>query len=66
MPTHIGKQAVVAGAGIAGLIASRSLSDFFERVIVLESDPLRSKQHTDREPRNRGTSMAFWQAAYRY
>jgi 2-polyprenyl-6-methoxyphenol hydroxylase-like FAD-dependent oxidoreductase len=40
MPTHIGKQAVVVGAGMAGLIAARSLSDFFERVIVLENDAL--------------------------
>lgn len=40
MPTRIGKQAVVVGAGMAGLIAARSLADFFERVIVLEYDAL--------------------------
>jgi 2-polyprenyl-6-methoxyphenol hydroxylase-like FAD-dependent oxidoreductase len=40
MPTRIGKQAVVVGAGMAGLIAARSLADFFERVIVLENDEL--------------------------
>jgi choline dehydrogenase-like flavoprotein len=40
MPTRIGKQAVVVGAGMAGLIAARSLADFFERVIVLENDAL--------------------------
>ena len=40
MPARIGKQAVVVGAGMAGLAAARSLSDFFERVIVLESDAL--------------------------
>ncbi len=40
MPALIGKQAVVVGAGIAGLMAARSLADFFERVIVLENDAL--------------------------
>jgi 2-polyprenyl-6-methoxyphenol hydroxylase-like FAD-dependent oxidoreductase len=40
MPTRIGKQAVVVGAGMAGLIAARSLADFFEHVIVLENDEL--------------------------
>jgi 2-polyprenyl-6-methoxyphenol hydroxylase-like FAD-dependent oxidoreductase len=36
----IGKQAVVVGAGIAGLTAARSLADFFEHVVVLENDAL--------------------------
>jgi len=40
MPSLIGKQAVVVGAGIAGLAAARSLANFFERVIVLENDTL--------------------------
>jgi 2-polyprenyl-6-methoxyphenol hydroxylase-like FAD-dependent oxidoreductase len=40
MPTIIGKQAVVIGAGIAGLAAARALSDSFERVVVLERDTL--------------------------
>src|SRR5215469_5438901 len=40
MPSLIGKQAVVVGAGMAGLTAARSLADFFERVIVLENDAL--------------------------
>lgn len=43
----IGKQAVVVGAGMAGLTAARSLVDFFERVIVLENDAL-PKQATYR------------------
>lgn len=37
---HIGKQAVVVGAGMGGLMAARSLADFFEHVIVLEYDAL--------------------------
>jgi 2-polyprenyl-6-methoxyphenol hydroxylase-like FAD-dependent oxidoreductase len=35
-----GKQAVVIGAGIGGLVAARVLSDHFERVVVLERDEL--------------------------
>ena len=38
--TLIGKQAVVVGAGMAGLPAARALSDFFEHVVVLERDTL--------------------------
>ena len=40
MRSLIGKQAVVVGAGMAGLTAARSLANFFERVIVLENDTL--------------------------
>ena len=40
MPARIGKQAVVVGAGMAGLTAARALADFFERVVVLENDAL--------------------------
>ena len=36
----IARQAVVIGAGIAGLAAARALSDFFEHVVVLERDSL--------------------------
>jgi 2-polyprenyl-6-methoxyphenol hydroxylase-like FAD-dependent oxidoreductase len=38
--TAIGRQAVVVGAGMAGLTAARALTDHFERVIVLDSDAL--------------------------
>jgi 2-polyprenyl-6-methoxyphenol hydroxylase-like FAD-dependent oxidoreductase len=48
MPVCIGKQAVVVGAGMAGLTAARSLADFFERVSVLENDAL-PKQATYRQ-----------------
>jgi 2-polyprenyl-6-methoxyphenol hydroxylase-like FAD-dependent oxidoreductase len=38
--TLIGRQAVVIGAGMAGLPAARVLADFFEHVLVLERDAL--------------------------
>jgi 2-polyprenyl-6-methoxyphenol hydroxylase-like FAD-dependent oxidoreductase len=38
--TKIGKQAVVIGAGMAGLAAAGAVADYFERVIVLERDRL--------------------------
>lgn len=40
MPSRIGKQAVVVGAGIGGLTAARVVADYFERVVVLERDTL--------------------------
>lgn len=40
MPARIGKQAVVVGAGMAGLTSARALADFFEHVVVLENDAL--------------------------
>jgi flavin-dependent dehydrogenase len=36
----VGKQAIVIGAGIAGLSAARALADYFEQVVVLERDTL--------------------------
>jgi 2-polyprenyl-6-methoxyphenol hydroxylase-like FAD-dependent oxidoreductase len=36
----IGRQAVVVGAGMAGLPAARVLADYFEHVVVLERDTL--------------------------
>jgi 2-polyprenyl-6-methoxyphenol hydroxylase-like FAD-dependent oxidoreductase len=37
-PSYIGMQAVVVGAGIAGIAAARVLADWFETVILLERD----------------------------
>jgi 2-polyprenyl-6-methoxyphenol hydroxylase-like FAD-dependent oxidoreductase len=54
MPTRIGKQAVVVGAGMAGLIAARALADFFERVIVLDNDVLpKEPTHRPGTPQSR-------------
>jgi 2-polyprenyl-6-methoxyphenol hydroxylase-like FAD-dependent oxidoreductase len=54
MPTRIGKQAVVVGAGMAGLVAARSLADFFERVVVLENDTLpKEATHRPGTPQSR-------------
>jgi glycine/D-amino acid oxidase-like deaminating enzyme len=36
----IGDHAVVLGAGIGGLLAARVLADAYERVTVVERDPL--------------------------
>ena len=36
----IGDHAVVLGAGMAGLLAARVLADAYERVTVVERDPL--------------------------
>src|SRR5258705_1086507 len=41
--TVIGKQAVVIGAGMAGLAAAGALSDRFDQVVVLERDSLPSE-----------------------
>ncbi|WP_207482987.1 FAD-dependent oxidoreductase [Arenibaculum pallidiluteum] len=38
MKLPIGKEAVVIGAGIAGLCVARTLADFFEKVTVLDRD----------------------------
>lgn len=37
-PSYIGVQAVVVGAGIAGIAAARVLADWFETVVLLERD----------------------------
>jgi phytoene dehydrogenase-like protein len=36
--SHIGRQAIVIGAGISGLAAARALADHFEEVVVFERD----------------------------
>ena len=41
--TLIGKQAVVIGAGMAGLTAAAALADRFDQVVVLERDILPSE-----------------------
>ncbi len=47
-PRH-GKHAIVIGGSIAGLMTARALSDFFERVTILERDPV-----TDRPEARKG------------
>ena len=36
--SHLGKRAIVIGAGISGLAAARALADHFEEVVVFERD----------------------------
>jgi 2-polyprenyl-6-methoxyphenol hydroxylase-like FAD-dependent oxidoreductase len=42
MATHFGRQAVVIGAGMAGMPAARVLADYFDKVVVIENDTLPS------------------------
>jgi 2-polyprenyl-6-methoxyphenol hydroxylase-like FAD-dependent oxidoreductase len=38
--SHLGKRAIVVGAGLAGLSAARVLSDYFGEVLILDRDDL--------------------------
>jgi 2-polyprenyl-6-methoxyphenol hydroxylase-like FAD-dependent oxidoreductase len=49
--TKIGNHAVVLGASMAGLLAARSLADFFDTVTVVERDPLPDKLPDTAAPR---------------
>jgi 2-polyprenyl-6-methoxyphenol hydroxylase-like FAD-dependent oxidoreductase len=40
MSKHLGRQAIVVGAGMGGLSAARALADHFEQVLVIENDAL--------------------------
>jgi 2-polyprenyl-6-methoxyphenol hydroxylase-like FAD-dependent oxidoreductase len=40
MGTHLGRRAVVIGAGMAGMPAARVLADYFDQVVVVENDML--------------------------
>jgi 2-polyprenyl-6-methoxyphenol hydroxylase-like FAD-dependent oxidoreductase len=54
--TLIGRQAVVVGAGMAGLPAARALADYFEQVVVLERDTLPADgSHRTGTPQGRHT-----------
>jgi 2-polyprenyl-6-methoxyphenol hydroxylase-like FAD-dependent oxidoreductase len=53
-PTLIGRQAVVIGAGIAGMAAAGALAGWFEQVIVLEQDRL-----SDTPEHRSGTSQGY-------
>jgi hypothetical protein len=44
--SHVGKRAIVIGAGVSGLAAARAVADHFEEVVVLERDELRSEATT--------------------
>jgi glycine/D-amino acid oxidase-like deaminating enzyme len=61
--TLIGRQAVVVGAGIAGLSAARAVADYFEHVIVLERDALPADASPESEHLSRGTRMLSSPAA---
>lgn len=46
--TEIGNHAVVLGASMGGLLAARALADAYERVTVIERDPLPQTPHNRR------------------
>ena len=37
---HLGRHAIVIGAGVGGLLAARALADYYDEVTVLERDDL--------------------------
>ncbi|MFL6561198.1 MAG: FAD-dependent oxidoreductase, partial [Bacillus sp. (in: firmicutes)] len=43
---HLGKKALVIGGSIAGMLAARILSDFFEEVLIIEKDQKNEKDLT--------------------
>ena len=43
MSSHLGRRAVVIGAGLGGLSAAGALSPYFENVVVLESPDIQSR-----------------------
>jgi 2-polyprenyl-6-methoxyphenol hydroxylase-like FAD-dependent oxidoreductase len=49
----IGKNAVVIGAGVAGLTAARVLADYFDNVVILETDALPGMAHRPGTPQAR-------------
>lgn len=52
--TRVGAHAVVLGAGVAGLAAAAALADRFDRVTIVERDPLpRSGEHRHGVPQGR-------------
>ena len=58
----IARQAVVIGAGIAGLAAARALSDHFEQVVVLERDFFAMVRFTGRVRHRLDMRMDCWSA----
>ena len=63
MSTHIGKQAIVVGAGMGGLAAARAVADHFEHVTVLERDALPPEAVHRPGRRKAGTYMRYWLVA---
>jgi flavin-dependent dehydrogenase len=50
----LARQAIVIGAGLAGLGAAKALADHFDRVIVVERDALPEKpEHRPGTPQSR-------------
>ena len=63
MSRQIGDHAVVLGASMAGLAAARVLADAYERVTVLERDPLPAGAATARASPRAATPTPSWPGA---
>ena len=61
----IGDHAVVLGASMSGLLAARVLADAYQRVTVIDRDPLPERAADRKECRGAGTRTRCWRAARR-
>lgn len=53
-PARAGSAALVIGGSLAGLLAGRVLSDYFERITILEKDPIQDRPESRRgQPQTR-------------
>lgn len=57
------KKAVVIGAGIAGLITARMLSDYYDEVCIIERDELPSGKRIGRVCLNPFIHIVYYRAA---
>ena len=63
MTRMLGQRAVVVGASVAGLLASRTLSEHFDEVVVLDSDEIEDGPVVHKSFRRAITFMHYCRAA---
>ena len=63
---HVGKHAIVVGAGMGGLLAARALADHFDEVTVLERDALPDSPDPRKAYRKDGIRMGCLPVGARY
>jgi hypothetical protein len=59
----LGQQAIVVGGSIAGLLAARVLSDYFDQVLVLNADRIEDRPVVHKSVRRAITFMPCYRAA---